>query len=233
MCFRNTVKCLSREEKLVLFSAIAVHFWIALIPTQMVVINCQRWWEPFLSFSPYLRKHFVKHFAKTFSTKTLAFLPCFHSFSVFDRGVSLSGNIWPCDRGSCNTRVWEIVFLYWISSDIAFWYPLYPCMVVGIKIWKRKFPFVILHLSYHFDVIFIVFFVIFYVLCRFMPSFFFWLFRQFMFSCLNNLGKNFSCLFPNFLKTTSYYIYIDIFYTVINVLMGGWVEWILAFLQVM
>ena len=137
MCFRNNVKCLSREEKLVLFSAIAVHFWIALIPTQMVVINCQRWWEPFLSFCAYLCKHFVKHFAKTFIPKTLVFLRGFHSYSGFE--VSLCGNIWPCDRGSCNTRVWEIVFLYWISSDIAFWYPLYPCMVVGIKIWKRWF----------------------------------------------------------------------------------------------
>ena len=132
-CLGNNVKCLSREEKLVLFSAIAVHFWIALIPTQMVVINFQRWWEPFLSFSPYLAKHFVKHFAKTFAPKTLAFLWCFQSFSVFDREVFLCGNIWPCDRGSCNTRVWEIVFLYWISLDIPFWYPLYPCMVVKSK----------------------------------------------------------------------------------------------------
>ena len=85
-----------------------------------------------------LCKHFVKHFAKTFSQKTLAFLRRFHSSSVFDREVSLPGNIWPCDRGSCNTRVWEIVFLYWISSDIAFWYPLYPCMMVGIK-YDKKF----------------------------------------------------------------------------------------------
>ena len=143
-CLGNNVKCLSREEKLVLFSAIAVHFWIALIPTQMVVINFQRWWEPFLSFSPYLAKHFVKHFAKTFAPKTLAFLWCFQSFSVFDREVFLCGNIWPCDRGSCNTRVWEIVFLYWISLDIPFWYPLYPCMVVkSKKSDKWNFSFVI------------------------------------------------------------------------------------------
>ena len=138
MRFRNNVKCLRREEKLVLFSAIAVHFWIALIPTQMVVINCQRWWEPFLSFCPYLCKHFLETFrCKNFPVrKTLAFLRCVATAIRFSTGEVLArGNIWPCDRGSCNTRVWEIVFLYWISSDIAFWYPLYPCMMVGIKIW--------------------------------------------------------------------------------------------------
>ena len=72
---RNIVNCLEIGRKTGSPQCDCCALLYCTHPTQMGGINCQRWWGPFPSFSPYLRKHFVQHFAKTSHGKTSALPP--------------------------------------------------------------------------------------------------------------------------------------------------------------
>ena len=94
--FRNIVNCLGIGRKTGSPQCDCCALLYCTHPTQMGGINCQRWWGPFPSFSPYLRKHFVQHFAKTSHGKTSALPPQpFPPWTLVIYGPATGGHVTP------------------------------------------------------------------------------------------------------------------------------------------